>query len=206
MKTAKNIFNKGHGAKLDYEMLINNISDNKYKNNDTQQIFRQLATLNLIHRIQFIYFLSSTNEMQSLEDRKYLLMKKNCYSFKKKNPKFFDLTTESVHPLNSSFAAFQTFCAFRQYKKTICNSKFWETMFNRTCTTFDSYHVEQMRVGREYNWRKLWFQTRIMFFYAYVFVDQYCSCFCVQCNLVQKKKAKKSKCIERRFWFTWSTS
>ena len=35
MKTAKNIFNKGHGAKLDYEMLINNISDNKYKNNDT---------------------------------------------------------------------------------------------------------------------------------------------------------------------------
>ena len=35
-----------------------------------------------------------------------------------------DLTTELVHPRNSPFGAFQTFCAFQQYKKSICNSKF----------------------------------------------------------------------------------
>ena len=35
MKRAKNIFNTGRSAKLDYEMLINSISDNKYKNNAT---------------------------------------------------------------------------------------------------------------------------------------------------------------------------
>ena len=35
MKKAKNIFNKGRSAKLDYEMLINNTSGNKYKNNTT---------------------------------------------------------------------------------------------------------------------------------------------------------------------------
>ena len=35
MKRAKNIFNTGSSAKLDYEMLINNISDSKYKFNDT---------------------------------------------------------------------------------------------------------------------------------------------------------------------------
>ena len=37
MKRTKSIFNTGTGrsAKLDYEMLINNISDSKYKNNDT---------------------------------------------------------------------------------------------------------------------------------------------------------------------------
>ena len=35
MKRVKNIFNTGRSAKLDYEMLINNISDNKYKNNAT---------------------------------------------------------------------------------------------------------------------------------------------------------------------------
>ena len=34
MKRAKNIFNIGSSAKLDYEMLINSISD-KYKNNAT---------------------------------------------------------------------------------------------------------------------------------------------------------------------------
>ena len=35
MKRAKNIFNTGSRAKLDYEMLINDIIDNKYKNNAT---------------------------------------------------------------------------------------------------------------------------------------------------------------------------
>ena len=37
MKRTKSIFNTGTGrsAKLDYEMLINNISDSKYKFNDT---------------------------------------------------------------------------------------------------------------------------------------------------------------------------
>ena len=37
MNRAKNIFNTGSSAKLDYEILINNISDsdNKYKNNAT---------------------------------------------------------------------------------------------------------------------------------------------------------------------------
>ena len=35
MNRAKNIFSTGRSAKLDYEVLINNISDNKYKNNAT---------------------------------------------------------------------------------------------------------------------------------------------------------------------------
>ena len=43
---------------------------------------------------------------------------------KKKQNVSTDLTTESVHPRNGSFGAVQTFCAFQQYKKTICNSKF----------------------------------------------------------------------------------
>ena len=50
----------------------------------------------------------STNEMHSLKERKYLLMKKKCYcySFNKKNQNVSaDLTTESVHLLNSSSAA-----------------------------------------------------------------------------------------------------
>ena len=55
-----------------------------------------------------------------------------------------DLTTESVHLLNSSFGPFQTFSAFQQYKTSICNSKFEETMFSRTCTMFDFHIVEQM--------------------------------------------------------------
>ena len=58
--------------------------------------------------------------MQCLEDGKYLLMKKNYYSFKKKtNNVSTDLTTESVHPRNSPFGAFETFCAFHQYKKKL---------------------------------------------------------------------------------------
>ena len=53
-------------------------------------------------------------------------MKKNCYGFMKKKQQNIstDLTAESVHPRNSSFGAVRTFCAFQQYKKTICNSKF----------------------------------------------------------------------------------
>ena len=35
MKKAKDIFNTGSSAKLGYEMLINNTSDNKYKKNAT---------------------------------------------------------------------------------------------------------------------------------------------------------------------------
>ena len=35
MKRAKNFSNAGRSAKLDYEVLINNISDNKCKNNAT---------------------------------------------------------------------------------------------------------------------------------------------------------------------------
>ena len=52
-------------------------------------------------------------------------MKKNCYSFKKETQIFStELTIESVHPHNSPFGSFQTFFAFQQYKKSICNSKF----------------------------------------------------------------------------------
>ena len=55
MTRAKNIFNIGRSAKLDYEILINNISDNRYKNNATYQIFCQLIALNLIHKVQFVF-------------------------------------------------------------------------------------------------------------------------------------------------------
>ena len=60
--------------------------------------------------------------MQSLEDEKYLLIKKSCYSFQKKSQNVStDLTTESVHPLG----AFQTFSVFTEYNKAICVSKFF---------------------------------------------------------------------------------
>ena len=50
---------------------------------------------------------------------------KKIYSFKKKTQNVStDLTAESVHLRNIPFGAFQTSCAFQQYKKSICNFKF----------------------------------------------------------------------------------
>ena len=39
MKKVNKKFNIARSAKLGYQMLINNISDNKYKDNATKQIF-----------------------------------------------------------------------------------------------------------------------------------------------------------------------
>ena len=84
--------------------------------------------------------------------RKIFAHEKKNYSFKKKTQNVStDLTTESVHLRNSPFGAFQTSCAFQQYKKSICNFKFYETMFNRTCTTFDFHHVEQTVTKKQEN-------------------------------------------------------
>ena len=58
----------------------------------TQQIFWKLPALNLIHKIELFFagnesddcssqLFSSTNKMQSLEDRKYFLMKKFFLQF-----------------------------------------------------------------------------------------------------------------------------
>ena len=63
------------------------------------------------------------NEMQSLEDEKYLLMKKKLlvYSFKKKTG-MFPLTWSQSQCI-SYYGAFHNFSVFQQYKKqSFCNS------------------------------------------------------------------------------------
>ena len=73
------------------------------------KFFCQLAALNLIHEIQFIFaenksdgcssqYFFNTNELQSLEDGKYWLMKKILVRVLRKNRNVStNLTAESVH-------------------------------------------------------------------------------------------------------------
>ena len=56
-----------------------------------------------------------------MEDGRYLLMKKIIVIVLRKKTwnVSTNLNTESVHPLNSSFDAFQNFSDFQQYKKNL---------------------------------------------------------------------------------------
>ena len=125
---------------------------------------------------------------------------------KKKQNVSTDLTTESVHLRDSPFGAFQTSCAFQQYKKSIWNFKFQEIMFNRTCTTFDFHHVEQTVTKKlesviegwgEYGQCKVWFQTRIMFFYAHVLLTNIVAAFVFQCK--KKKQPNEAGALKGVF-------
>ena len=143
MKRAKNFFNTRSRPNLDYEMLIINVSGSNYKDNATYSAnilkitgIKPYPQDRIIFCRKRIWWLQQSVIFKYQQDAKLgrqeiFPHEKIFFTVLRKKPQNVSthLTIESVHLLNSSFGAFQTFCSFQPYKKSICNSKFLETMF-----------------------------------------------------------------------------
>ena len=81
-------------------------------------------------------------------------------------------------------------------------------MCNRTCTTFDFHHVEQMvtkklqsgGLGGSMGSVKCGFRLECFSTLMFLLTN------IVAAFVFSEKKAEGSRYIERRFWFAWSTS